>query len=270
MPDTGVVAELSLKSDIHIPSDLDAQVHSVSAVGEQYLDLVADRDNGAHFTPGQTITRGTVPEDIGTALDALKSMSSVQAMYQVHENVREDRENNTVADLIAQGKVIGWFQGRMEWGPRALGNRSMLGDARSPRMQSIMNLKVKFRESFRPFAPVVRRERLGGRPSDPAVGAGDDHVPRAMHRLHAHVRVVNHVVRDDHVVAVDLDRVRHLADVRPADADEHVGAARGFCLCIAGLDQRIESLAALRDVPRKLSPGAAAGARAASRRPPRR
>ena len=65
----------------------------------------------------------------------------------------------TVAQLQAE-KVIGWFQGRMEFGPRALGNRSILGDARSTKMQSVMNLKVKFRESFRPFAPIVRRERV--------------------------------------------------------------------------------------------------------------
>lgn len=64
-------------------------------------------------------------------------------------------------DLLNSGKIVGWFQGRMEFGPRALGNRSILGDARSPRMQSVMNLKVKFRESFRPFAPIVRRERAG-------------------------------------------------------------------------------------------------------------
>jgi carbamoyltransferase len=63
-------------------------------------------------------------------------------------------------ELLKAEKVIGWFQGRMEFGPRALGNRSILGDARSPKMQSVMNLKVKFRESFRPFAPVVRRERV--------------------------------------------------------------------------------------------------------------
>jgi carbamoyltransferase len=65
----------------------------------------------------------------------------------------------TVA-LLMEEKVVGWVQGRMEFGPRALGNRSILGDARSPRMQSVMNLKVKFRESFRPFAPAVRRERV--------------------------------------------------------------------------------------------------------------
>jgi carbamoyltransferase len=54
--------------------------------------------------------------------------------------------------------VIGWFQGPMEFGPRALGSRSIIGDARSPKMQSVMNLKIKFRESFRPFAPIVLRE----------------------------------------------------------------------------------------------------------------
>jgi len=64
-----------------------------------------------------------------------------------------------IADLIAAQKVIGWFQGRMEFGPRALGNRSIIGDARSQKMQETMNLKIKFRESFRPFAPSVIKER---------------------------------------------------------------------------------------------------------------
>ncbi len=66
----------------------------------------------------------------------------------------------TVADLLAEEKVIGWFQGRMEFGPRALGGRSIIGDARSPKMQEIMNLKIKFRESFRPFAPSVLEEKV--------------------------------------------------------------------------------------------------------------
>lgn len=65
-----------------------------------------------------------------------------------------------VADLLSQGKIIGWFHGRMEFGPRALGARSIIGDARSPEMQQNMNLKVKFRESFRPFAPSVLREHV--------------------------------------------------------------------------------------------------------------
>ena len=65
-----------------------------------------------------------------------------------------------VARLLADEKVVGWFNGRMEFGPRALGSRSILGDPRSPRMQAQMNLKIKFREGFRPFAPSVLRERV--------------------------------------------------------------------------------------------------------------
>ena len=65
-----------------------------------------------------------------------------------------------VADLLAAGKIVGLHQGRMEFGPRALGGRSIIGDPRSPEMQSAMNLKIKYRESFRPFAPSVLRERV--------------------------------------------------------------------------------------------------------------
>src|SRR5260370_36218648 len=61
-------------------------------------------------------------------------------------------------EALVEGKAVGWFQGRMEFGPRALGNRSILADARSGSMQSLLNLKVKFRESFRPFAPSVLRD----------------------------------------------------------------------------------------------------------------
>jgi len=64
------------------------------------------------------------------------------------------------ASLLASENVIGWFQGRMEFGPRALGGRSILGDPRSPKMQSVLNLKIKYRESFRPFAPSVLREHV--------------------------------------------------------------------------------------------------------------
>ncbi len=66
----------------------------------------------------------------------------------------------TGAEDLARSKALGWFQGRMEFGPRALGNRSILGDPRSPGMQKTLNLKIKYRESFRPFAPSVLRERV--------------------------------------------------------------------------------------------------------------
>jgi carbamoyltransferase len=86
-----------------------------------------------------------------------KTLGSYGAIYKKmgHEELLD-----FTVDLLKAEKVVGWFHGRMEFGPRALGGRSILGDARSPKMQSVMNLKVKFRESFRPFAPVVRLERV--------------------------------------------------------------------------------------------------------------
>ena len=77
-----------------------------------------------------------------------------------HEYASENELCDAVASFVAEEKVVGWFQGRMEFGPRALGSRSIIGDARSRAMQSVMNLKIKFRESFRPFAPSVLRRRV--------------------------------------------------------------------------------------------------------------
>lgn len=85
-----------------------------------------------------------------------QTLSQHNAVYEVCDS--DEQLCEEVAELIAQQNVIGWFQGRMEFGPRALGGRSILGDARSQEMQSLMNLKIKFRESFRPFAPIVLRE----------------------------------------------------------------------------------------------------------------
>jgi carbamoyltransferase len=88
--------------------------------------------------------------DIGLFLDSMGATATCVA--------NEEDLLDRVARLMAEEKVVGWFQGRMEFGPRALGCRSILGDARSPRMQQKMNVKIKFRESFRPFAPCVLRE----------------------------------------------------------------------------------------------------------------
>lgn len=77
-----------------------------------------------------------------------------------YTELKYDEIPDRVADIITDYKVVGWFQGRMEFGPRALGARSIIGDARSPEMQSIMNLKIKFRESFRPFAPSVIMDKV--------------------------------------------------------------------------------------------------------------
>src|SRR5437016_1394075 len=78
----------------------------------------------------------------------------------LYSQLTDDELFVAVAEELAAGKVIGWFQGRMEFGPRALGARSIIGDARNTAMQSVMNLKIKFRESFRPFAPSVLREKV--------------------------------------------------------------------------------------------------------------
>jgi carbamoyltransferase len=85
-------------------------------------------------------------------------LDSVGASYQYYQDEAELLA--TVSKELAQEKVVGWFHGRMEFGPRALGARSIIGDPRSPRMQQIMNVKIKFRESFRPFAPCVLRDHV--------------------------------------------------------------------------------------------------------------
>jgi carbamoyltransferase len=84
-----------------------------------------------------------------------RSLAACGARYTVLD---EPALLEACAGALTEGKALGWFQGRMEFGPRALGARSILGDARSPKMQSLLNLKVKYRESFRPFAPSVLRE----------------------------------------------------------------------------------------------------------------
>lgn len=88
-----------------------------------------------------------------------KALDSTSAVYDVFED--EEKLVDAISDDIASGKVIGWFAGRMEFGPRALGARSIIGDARNKEMQATMNLKIKYRESFRPFAPCVLAEDSG-------------------------------------------------------------------------------------------------------------
>lgn len=85
-------------------------------------------------------------------------LAAAGAPHQRYQN--ESELLGAVARMMADGKIVGWFQGRMEFGPRALGARSIIGDARNTTMQATMNLKIKFRESFRPFAPCVLQERV--------------------------------------------------------------------------------------------------------------
>ena len=95
---------------------------------------------------------------LGPLIDDKDVEETLQSFGAVYEKVSTEGLVNRVSQELADEKVVGWVQGRMEFGPRALGCRSILGDARSEKMQSVMNLKIKFRESFRPFAPSILSE----------------------------------------------------------------------------------------------------------------
>jgi carbamoyltransferase len=97
---------------------------------------------------------------LGPAFDDAEIQRRLSAAGAVFEMLDQDSVIDRCATALAAGLAVGWHQGRMEFGPRALGARSILGDARSPTMQKLLNLKVKFRESFRPFAPSVLREHV--------------------------------------------------------------------------------------------------------------
>ncbi|MGD8497096.1 MAG: carbamoyltransferase [Gemmatimonadales bacterium] len=98
---------------------------------------------------------------LGPSFDDEEIRAALDRHGAVYRRLERDELLQTVAGRLADGEVVGWFNGRMEFGPRALGARSILGDARSPEMQRKMNLKIKYRESFRPFAPSVLEERVG-------------------------------------------------------------------------------------------------------------
>jgi carbamoyltransferase len=108
-------------------------------------------------TPGRDGMHGAY---LGPAFSESEIQRFLDAEGLSYERLGREELVRRVAELLADEKVIGWFDGRMEFGPRALGSRSILGDPRSPRMQAQMNLKIKFREGFRPFAPSVLRERV--------------------------------------------------------------------------------------------------------------
>jgi len=116
------------------------------------------------FQLGEGVERTLGPGDamkggyLGPSFDMPAVRAAMSARNAVYEELSDDALIEAVVAALADDKVVGWFQGRMEFGPRALGNRSILGDARSPSMQRMLNMKVKYRESFRPFAPIVLRE----------------------------------------------------------------------------------------------------------------
>ncbi|MGH7399154.1 MAG: carbamoyltransferase family protein, partial [Candidatus Rokuibacteriota bacterium] len=113
------------------------------------------RDQPRQPAPHLDLMRGSYLGPAFSQPDIEMRLAALGARFSVRP---EEQLLDSTADALVEGKAVGWFQGRMEFGPRALGARSILGDARSPTMQSVLNLKVKYRESFRPFAPSVLRE----------------------------------------------------------------------------------------------------------------
>jgi len=171
--------------------------HSVHK-GERQTDGVHDSMKGSYLGPG------FADSETGAFLEARGYPAKL---------LSDSERAEAVARLIADGKVVGMLDGRMEFGPRALGNRSILGDPRSPGMQSVMNLKIKYRESFRPFAPACLEERVSGffeldRPSPYMLlvapvkasrcvredaGDGPDDIRRRVHRVRSDIPAVTHV-----------------------------------------------------------------------------
>ncbi len=115
-----------------------------------FLDHPRKADGKTDFQRGSLLGPSYSDEEIARFLESVGAPA---------EKLSPESLVEKTAGLLAEGKIVGWFSGRMEYGPRALGARSILGDPRDPEMQSKMNLKIKFRESFRPFAPVVLREK---------------------------------------------------------------------------------------------------------------
>ena len=121
------------------------------AFWHQYADQPRSRDNGTDHM------RGTY---LGPSFASDQITSSVNELGAKYFEYDDETLFALLAELLDQGQVMGWFQGRMEFGPRALGARSIIGDPRKTDMQSVMNLKIKYRESFRPFAPAILSERV--------------------------------------------------------------------------------------------------------------
>ena len=111
-----------------------------------------------HVVPGKDAMKGAY---LGPGFSDAEIEMFLESVGAVYQRLHRQPLLETTAQLLASEQIVGWFNGRMEFGPRALGARSILGDPRSPRMQAQMNLKIKFREGFRPFAPSVLRERVG-------------------------------------------------------------------------------------------------------------
>lgn len=153
----GKIWESGLFDDIWIqPASGDAGGALGAALSLWHIRLGNPRTPADKDSPGGDSMRGSY---LGPAFSHEESALLCKNMKAPFRHIPEEELLcDTVADLIADGNVIGWFQGRMEYGPRALGDRSILGDPRNPEMQKRLNLKIKYREGFRPFAPSVLEE----------------------------------------------------------------------------------------------------------------
>lgn len=117
--------------------------------------------HGMERTPAKDLTGSIDGSYLGSSFSIKEIKSSLDKYSAKYEELDGDEElNSRLAEILADGNIVGYFQGRMEFGPRALGARSIIGDPRNTKMQSDMNLKIKYRESFRPFAPAILAERV--------------------------------------------------------------------------------------------------------------
>jgi len=121
------------------------------SIWHAYLDNPRQPNNTDDSMQGAYLGRRYSNEEIIAYLDSIGAS---------HTRLDDPELMPRLAELLDSENVIGWFNGRMEFGPRALGGRSIIGDPRSPKMQSVMNLKIKYRESFRPFAPAIKAEKV--------------------------------------------------------------------------------------------------------------
>ena len=143
----------SLKSEL-ITTNVAVEERTEVLTANQAVATVAK--SVAHLTCHDQM-RGSYLGPRFTDAEIIEYLDAVQASY---HRLDDAELMPQLAEILEQGNVVGWFQGRMEFGPRALGGRSIVGDPRSAKMQSVMNLKIKYRESFRPFAPSILAERV--------------------------------------------------------------------------------------------------------------
>jgi carbamoyltransferase len=134
--------------------DAGGAIGAAYSIWHEYLEKERD---GANTSDQTDQTRGSYLGPSYDNKEIAKYLNSIGARY---KQINDEELLPMLADILTDEKVVGWFQGRMEFGPRALGARSIIGDPRSSAMQSTMNLKIKYRESFRPFAPATKAETV--------------------------------------------------------------------------------------------------------------